>query len=158
MLVVRRACGQPRASSEGERPEARVRQAPYTDLRTLTRFSGDDRHDFRGPNSPLVKFNATLCARCNNTRSQPFDNAWDVFVAHLADHEAEIVATQQIDWVEVRGDRRGHLPGTARLPRRRASGCQRRHWRLTDTSQATHLAMLLLTRASAADNRIKRSL
>lgn len=100
-------CGTPADSREHRLKASDLRREygkpPYTDLRTLTRFSGDDRHDFRGPNSPLVKFNATLCARCNNTRSQPFDNAWDVFVAHLADHEAEIVATQQIDWVEVFG-------------------------------------------------------
>lgn len=76
---------------------------PYDNLRTLTRFSGEDRHDFRGPKSSLVKFTASLCAPCNNSRSQAFDGAWDTFVGYVADHEPEIVATQRLDWAAVLG-------------------------------------------------------
>src|SRR4051812_41239366 len=70
---------------------------PFTDLRTLTRFSGDDRHDFSGPGSRLVQFQPSMCARCNNTRSQPFDVAWDRFVAYLADHEADVLKDRSLD-------------------------------------------------------------
>ena len=66
-------------------------------------MSGDARHDFRGPNSDLVKFSQTLCKRCNDTRSQPFDNAWDTFVIYLADHEEEVVDQRQMDWATVFG-------------------------------------------------------
>ena len=76
---------------------------PYDDLRTLARFSGDQRSEFRGPNSSLVKFSKTLCARCNDTTSQPFDSAWDTFAAYVADHEADILITRQLDWAEVFG-------------------------------------------------------
>lgn len=70
---------------------------PYTSHRTLTRFSGDHRHDFRGPKSDLVKFTPSLCARCNDTRSQRFDSAWDDFVSFVAEHEVETLRTQAID-------------------------------------------------------------
>lgn len=76
---------------------------PYNELRTLTRFSGADRHVFRGPKSGLVKFTASLCSRCNNTRSQPFDYAWDEFVTFVAEREAQILGARAIDWFDAFG-------------------------------------------------------
>ena len=76
---------------------------PFTDLRTLTRFSGGDRHDFRGPNSKLVKSKPSMCTRCNNVRTQPFDAAWDRFGSYLVDHEAEILARRSLDLQSVFG-------------------------------------------------------
>jgi hypothetical protein len=100
-------CGAPADSREHRLKGSDLRREygkpPYTDLRTLTRFSEGDRHDFRGPNSGLVKFAATLCARCNDTRSQPFDEAWDAFVSYIADHEADVVGTQNVEWADVLG-------------------------------------------------------
>jgi hypothetical protein len=54
------------------------------------------RHDFRGPNSKLVKSKPSMCTRCNNVRSQPFDAAWDRFGSYLVDHEAEILARRSL--------------------------------------------------------------
>jgi hypothetical protein len=70
---------------------------PFTGLRTLTRVSGDDRHEFRGPDSGLVKFQPSICMRCNNTRSQPFDVAWDSFVGYLAKQEVEVLRDCSLD-------------------------------------------------------------
>lgn len=70
---------------------------PFTDLRTLTRFYGDDRHDFSGPGSRLVQFQPSMGMRCNNARSQPFDVAWDRFVTYLVEHEAEVLETRSLD-------------------------------------------------------------
>lgn len=100
-------CGSP-ADSREHRLKASdlVREygrPPFTGLRTLTRFSGEDRHDFQGPKSSLVKFAASLCRRCNNARSQPFDNAWDTFVMYLAENESRVVGSKTIDWTEVFG-------------------------------------------------------
>lgn len=36
-----------------------------------------------GPNARAVKFEAFLCARCNNQRSQPFDYAYDRFADYV---------------------------------------------------------------------------
>ena len=79
-------------------------KAPFDNLRTLTRFSGEDRHDFRGPNSKLMKFKASMCARCNNARSQPFDEAWDKFAEYLAGHEDQVLQNRAIDLREVFGE------------------------------------------------------
>ena len=76
---------------------------PYTGLRTLTRFSADGRQDFSGPGSDLMKFAPSLCAPCNNRRSQAFDGAWDTFTAYLADNEEAIVANRTIDLAAVYG-------------------------------------------------------
>lgn len=70
---------------------------PFTELRTLTRFSGGDRHEFRGPDSRLVKFRQSICTYCNNTRSQPFDVAWDRLASYLAKHEVEILRDRSLD-------------------------------------------------------------
>lgn len=100
-------CGAPTDSREHRLKASDLRREygkpPYTDLRTLTRFSGSDRHDFSGPNSSSVKFSPTLCVRCNDTRSQPFDDAWDTLASYLAYHEAEVVSTLSLDWTDVFG-------------------------------------------------------
>jgi hypothetical protein len=81
---------------------------PYTGQRTLTYFrsspSGTTKHDFSGPKSPVVKFAPSLCAHCNGARSQPFDRAWDLLGAHLADEEDAILASQALDLEAVYGD------------------------------------------------------
>jgi hypothetical protein len=51
----------------------------------------------QGPGSDLVKFEANLCAPCNNTRSQPFDYAYDQFVTYVAAHQRHILASRRID-------------------------------------------------------------
>lgn len=101
-------CGAPADSREHRLKASDLKREygkpPYNDLRTLTRFSGDGQHqDFRGPNSALIMFSPTLCARCNDTRSQPFDTAWDAFGTYLAANEVKVVQTRQIDWRDVFG-------------------------------------------------------
>lgn len=51
----------------------------------------------QGPGSDLVKFSATLCAPCNNARSQPFDRAYDRFAAYLVERGRHILASRLID-------------------------------------------------------------
>jgi hypothetical protein len=78
---------------------------PYHGLRTLTRFSTTGKSDFQGPNSGLMKFDESLCQRCNDTRSQAFDAAWDVFTAYVADNEQRVVQDQRVDLAAVYGER-----------------------------------------------------
>lgn len=51
----------------------------------------------QGPGSDLVKFTTNLCARCNNTRSQAFDYAYDRFVGYVAAHGRHILSSRRID-------------------------------------------------------------
>jgi hypothetical protein len=87
-------CGAPADSREHKMKRSDIvredGKPPYTGLRTLTRFSAGGRQDFTGPNSPLMKFGTSLCARCNNERSQPFDAAWDALTEHVAKNEERL--------------------------------------------------------------------
>jgi hypothetical protein len=80
---------------------------PYTGARELTYFSSSmagGRH-LQGPGSALVKFAPSLCAACNNSRSQPFDRAWERLGAYLAQHEDAIFASQRLNLRKIYGDR-----------------------------------------------------
>lgn len=74
---------------------------PYASDETpvILKDYGDRRqlHDVRGPNSSLARFATTLCGRCNDTRSQPFDAAYDRFVEYLREREDEIFETRCVD-------------------------------------------------------------
>lgn len=73
---------------------------PYQEL-TSTR---EGRHrDMQGPNSVLAKFKATMCAKCNNQRSQPFDLAYDRFTAYIHEHERHLLASRSVDLRAVYG-------------------------------------------------------
>jgi hypothetical protein len=52
-----------------------------------------------------VKFAPLLCAACNNSRSQPFDRAWECLGAYLAQHEDAILASQRLNLRKIYGDR-----------------------------------------------------
>jgi hypothetical protein len=58
----------------------------------------------QGPNSNLAKFRRSMCARCNNERSQPFDIAYDGFTAYLHDHERHVLASRSVDLRAVYGE------------------------------------------------------
>src|SRR5207248_2584095 len=88
---------------------------PYHGSRTLHRVSGESSHPMHGPGSAVFKFDPSMCARCNDTRSQPFDRAWDTFTKFLADHEETILATRSVDLRSVFGDDwRAHGASVAR--------------------------------------------
>jgi len=57
----------------------------------------------QGPNSKLVKFKPTLCAKCNNERSQPFDRSYDSYAEYVHGRERHILASRSIDLRAVYG-------------------------------------------------------
>jgi hypothetical protein len=73
---------------------------PYPELVSVR--EGRERR-VQGPNSALAKFRATLCARCNNERSQPFDHAYDEFASYLRSRERHVLASRSIDLRAVYG-------------------------------------------------------
>lgn len=101
-------CGSPADSREHKLKRSDLvreyGQPPYTGPRTLTYYSGSNKRDFQGPKSPLVKFEPSLCARCNGARSQPFDRAWDLLTAYLVENEEDILACKTIDLEAVFGE------------------------------------------------------
>jgi len=57
----------------------------------------------QGPNSTLAKFKATMCAKCNNQRSQPFDLAYDQFTSYIHEHERHVLSSRSVDLRAVYG-------------------------------------------------------
>src|SRR4051794_9915286 len=67
---------------------------PYPEL--VSQREGKLRN-VQGPNSALAKFRQTMCAKCNNERSQPFDLAYDKFTAYLHERERHVLASRSVD-------------------------------------------------------------
>ena len=65
-------------------------------------FEGELRSIKRGAQ---VRWRKNLCAKCNNTKSQPFDRAYDRFEAYLIEHMDDMMRWEHLDWSEVYGDR-----------------------------------------------------
>lgn len=57
----------------------------------------------QGPNSALAKFKPTMCAKCNNERSQPFDLAYDRFTSYLHERERHVLSSRSVDLRAVYG-------------------------------------------------------
>lgn len=60
-----------------------------------------------------VRWSVSLCAKCNNARSQPFDRSYDQFVDYLADHWDELMTARRLRWRDVYG--RDWRPGATSL-------------------------------------------
>lgn len=77
---------------------------PYQEGQTLVVHRHERRpSDVTGAKSKAFKFEPTLCALCNNERSQPFDQAYDQFMGYLFDNEANILQSGEVDHGEIFG-------------------------------------------------------
>ncbi|MEU9603992.1 hypothetical protein [Streptomyces sp. NPDC048057] len=57
----------------------------------------------QGPNSNSLKFAKVLCASCNNTKSQPFDLAYDAFALSIHRNAGAIVESGHIRFSRIYG-------------------------------------------------------
>lgn len=55
-------------------------------------------------NSIYLKYSNNLCQKCNNTKSQPFDRAYDIFIKYLLENELIIFETHFVNLRKVYGD------------------------------------------------------
>lgn len=51
----------------------------------------------QGPDSAILKFEKSLCQNCNNSRSQPFDRAYDHWVGYLEANYDQIIESGLVD-------------------------------------------------------------
>ncbi len=73
-------------------------RGPYRDGRTLVKQGYSNRpSEMTGSKSKVFKFEPMICARCNGVRSQPFDAAYDQFMAYLFDNEAAFLGSGDVD-------------------------------------------------------------
>jgi hypothetical protein len=80
-----------------------VRQFGSGPYRELVSVRAGRMRDVQGPNSDLAKFARTMCTRCNNERSQPFDLTYDRFTAYIHDKERHVLASRSVDLRAVYG-------------------------------------------------------
>lgn len=60
---------------------------------------GDDGNTkiIQGPDSAIVKFEKSLCQNCNNSRSQPFDRAYDHWIGYVTANYDRIIESGLVD-------------------------------------------------------------
>ena len=121
-MIVRRSyegvcpwCGGPAGSSEHRHKRTDVvrefGRGPYagSDAVVIGRGGGSAgpvrEIDVQGPGSKQLTWRDNLCARCNNERSQPYDNAQTRFHEFIAANEATILRTRSFSLSEVYGSR-----------------------------------------------------
>lgn len=63
--------------------------------------SDDSVVQLRGPNSEHLKYPKILCAPCNNVRSQPWDQAYDTFIAYVEHSSEDILAERRLDFEKI---------------------------------------------------------
>ncbi len=50
-----------------------------------------------------MKWGKNLCMLCNNKHSQPFDNAYDKFIAFMFENGGTLDRAETIDWIDIYG-------------------------------------------------------
>jgi hypothetical protein len=100
-------CGAPADSREHKfKRSDLVREhgaAPYKGDAVLSRVNGEGSLYMRSSKNDALKFQPNLCQRCNDTRSQPFDNAYDQFISWILANEAVVLDSRAIDLEAVFG-------------------------------------------------------
>lgn len=77
--------------------------------------SGSESRSVNGPNSSRLKYNANLCGRCNNERSQPFDMAYDRYSDFVWNNIDRLYQRRSLDMRDVYGGSwTGEVPQLAR--------------------------------------------
>jgi hypothetical protein len=79
-------------------------RGPYMGLSALAHVRGQQETLIQGPGSKHIKYAPSLCAYCNNTRTQPFDRAYEQFITWALDqNEESILKKRFINFAEVFG-------------------------------------------------------
>lgn len=77
---------------------------PFKDAGGLLHcVEGQSPRQLQGPNSRHLKYEPVLCADCNNTRSQPWDKAYEAFISSVFQNERVTLASRVINLCEVYG-------------------------------------------------------
>lgn len=100
-------CGNAADSKEHRYKKADITRlfgkGPYKGQDALSRFVEGKERPVQGPNSRELMFRANLCGKCNNERSQPFDLAYDQFIAHLEANTPSILTSKQLQFSAIFG-------------------------------------------------------
>lgn len=65
--------------------------------------SGDRWQQIQSPNSTIATFGKVLCGKCNSTRTQPFDRAYETFSEWINRANADLMAMPELDFTKIYG-------------------------------------------------------
>lgn len=91
------------ADSREHRHKASLLRRMWGDEGVYLGQEGKDLFEVPGPNSRSVKFTKILCQNCNNTRSQPFDKAYDLYADYIHSNSHRLARSRLLDWRDVYG-------------------------------------------------------
>lgn len=89
-------CGSPAATGEHFFKVSDLKLLGNGSLR-LTHIASGKTTKIQGRESDLLKFNSPLCKYCNDTRTQPYDKAYEQLIKHIDRNAQEILGTKRIN-------------------------------------------------------------
>lgn len=107
-------CGSPASSREHAIKQTDIRrhigQGPYPKGNRVIRIEEDGTKKLvQAESSKLLKRSPSLCADCNNTRSQPWDRAYTIFTNWVFSHEAHIRRFRRVNFRVINSKYPGQL-------------------------------------------------
>jgi hypothetical protein len=79
-------------------------EGPYSGDKELLHLKGGVLRKIRGPNAQIVKYEKSLCQRCNDTLSQPFDYAYDQFIQWVMQNQDFVIRRRIINFAHIYGE------------------------------------------------------
>ncbi|NOQ25285.1 MAG: hypothetical protein GQ564_07975 [Bacteroidales bacterium] len=95
-------CGKPANSKEHRHKKSDIKHIfgnRFESEPVLIR--GNHKKTIQGPDSKLLKFEKVLCQNCNNSRSQPFDRSYDLFINYVLENYELILDKKNINLVNI---------------------------------------------------------
>jgi hypothetical protein len=80
-------------------------EGPYAGDKELLRLKGGVIRKILGPNAKVVKYQKSLCQRCNDTLSQPFDYVYDQFIQWVMQNQDTVLRRRIINFSHIYGDK-----------------------------------------------------
>lgn len=100
-------CGLPADSAEHRIKKSDLTtlhgSGPYKDSNALVLLRAGKQIPIQGPNSKYVKYDKSLCCKCNNEFTQPFDRAYEKFIEYIRANKSIILKKRFIDFEDVYG-------------------------------------------------------
>ncbi len=100
-------CGKPAETGEHKIKKSLLTalhgSGPYVGARTVSHIKDGRETKLQGPNSSKLKYGTSICADCNNHKTQPFDFAYDQFFQFVLKNEPQILKYRVIDFADVYG-------------------------------------------------------
>ncbi len=78
-------------------------RGPYSGPSAPVHVTSKRQENVRGPKAAGLKYKPSICAACNNRRSQSWDIAYDRFVSWVLENEADVLKRRLIDFGDVYG-------------------------------------------------------